>query len=180
MSSALTIIRQVGEQIVDPFVLTDAAGRTEWVNPAFVELCGHTTEQLLGKKPGHVLQGEDTDPESVARIRRAVAAGGPCDARLLNYHRDGHPYWVEVRIRPLQDLRGELTHFFAIEREIAAPDSPARVASATAQEIVTLCATCYKVRTAEHGWQAFETYWRRRAGVRFSHGSCPDCLNRWR
>lgn len=82
-------------------VVTDAAGRTQWVNRRFSELCGYTLEDLAGRTPGSVLQGPGTDLAEVAHLRGEVRARRPCKVELLNYTRAGDPYRVELEVRPL-------------------------------------------------------------------------------
>lgn len=99
-------------------VVTDPAGCIEWVNPAFTTLCGHTLDDLRGRKPGPLLQGPETDPAAVARIRAAVHAGRSCREELVNYHKDGSRYRVEVRIAPIADDEGRVCWFAARERKL--------------------------------------------------------------
>ena len=89
-------------------VLCDADGHVQWVNDAFTAMCGHALDDLRGKKPGPILQGRDTDPASIDRMRRAVHQCRPCTETLLNYHKSGDAYWVQVTIAPTLDARGEL------------------------------------------------------------------------
>ena len=82
-------------------VLTDASGRTEWVNRAFSELCGYSLADLYQRTPGSVLQGPATDRETVAELRSALRERRPRDARILNYTKAGQLYWAELQVRPL-------------------------------------------------------------------------------
>ena len=99
-------------------VLCDPEGRVQWVNDAFTAMCGHSLAELRGKKPGPFLQGRETDPASIDRMRRAVHQCRPCTETLLNYHKNGDAYWVQVSIAPILDDRGELLWFVAREREL--------------------------------------------------------------
>jgi diguanylate cyclase (GGDEF)-like protein len=38
--------------------------------------------------------------------------------QLLNYHKSGRSYWVEMSIMPLHDDSGLVSHFVAIERDV--------------------------------------------------------------
>jgi PAS domain S-box-containing protein len=102
------------------WVATDPAGLVEWVNPAFTTMCGYTLEELKGRKPGHLLQGPATDPDAVERIRRAVSVRTACRETLVNYHKDGSPYHVEVCIDPILDDEGQPLWFVARERKLSA------------------------------------------------------------
>lgn len=100
-------------------VVTNAGGLVEWVNPAFIAMCGHTLEELKGRKPGHVLQGPETDRAAVDRIRTALRQRQSCRETVVNYHKDGSRYRAEVNIMPILDDAGEPLWFVAKERKIA-------------------------------------------------------------
>lgn len=102
----------------DAMVVTDADGRVIWVNDAFERLCGRPLADMQGRKPGQVLQGPQTDPATVERIRRALRERQPCRAELVNYHRDGSQYRVDARICPFLDDEGRPVWFVARERRI--------------------------------------------------------------
>lgn len=103
------------------FVITCAGGFVRWVNPAFIEMCGYSLEELRGKKLGPILQGERTDRAVADRMRCAVHEHQPCHERILNYHKNGSPYWVEIAITPITDDAGQPQWFVARERELPEP-----------------------------------------------------------
>ncbi|MEY3607404.1 MAG: hypothetical protein RLZZ447_192 [Verrucomicrobiota bacterium] len=103
----------------EPMVVTCPLGRVEWVNPQFIAMCGHSFEEIRGRKPGEFLQGPDTDAGVVQRIRDAIRARRKCRERLYNYHRDGTRYAVEVALTPVLDDAGEPLWFVAKERKLA-------------------------------------------------------------
>lgn len=109
----------------EALVVADAAGLVEWVNPAFLAMCGHSLAELKGRKPGRVLQGPDTDHAAVARIRTALHEGRPCRETLVNYHKDGTRYRADVRIMPILDAAGQPLWFVAKERKLAESSAPA-------------------------------------------------------
>ncbi len=113
-----TTFRQVAELLPDAVVITDQKGRITWTNRAFHKLCGHPKCAVKNLKPGSFLQGPETDPETVSYIRNAVAKQEPVTAEILNYHRNGRPYWVSISITPIKNKNGELEGFLAVEREI--------------------------------------------------------------
>ncbi len=101
------------------FVMSGPDGIVQWVNPAFTAMCGYTLEELRGKNLGPILQGKDTDRETAARMRRAVKEHQPCRETILNYHKNGSPYWVEIAITPLFDETGQPLWLVAREHELA-------------------------------------------------------------
>ena len=101
-------------------MITDAAGHIEYANPAFARISGYDPAEVVGRKPGHLLQGPGTDPQTVAFMRDRIAAGRGFEAEVLNYSRDHKPYWLALEVRPVRDDAGRLTNFIAIERDVTA------------------------------------------------------------
>ena len=99
-------------------IITDAKGRVEWVNQAFVHRTGFGLAELIGRSPGQALQGPGTDPAAVGRIRDALQAGVSAREELLNYTRSGEPYWVALQITPVRDASGRLENFVSVQTDI--------------------------------------------------------------
>lgn len=93
-------------------------GLFEWANAAFLSMCGYAPEELRGRKPGSILQGGETDPEAAGRLRQAVRERCPVTETILNYHKNGRAYWVNISMAPILDDDGELLWFVAREREL--------------------------------------------------------------
>jgi PAS domain S-box-containing protein len=89
-----------------------------WVNPAFERVTGYGRE-VLGRNC-RFLQGEDTDPAAVARIREALRAGENITELLLNYRKDGSAFWNEVVISPVRDASGTVTHHVGVQYDVTA------------------------------------------------------------
>jgi len=98
--------------------ITDAEGLVEWTNPGFTRISGYTLAEVRGRKPGHLLQGPDTDPAVVAQMRERLAAREGFTVELLNYHKSGRPYWVELEVQPLRDAAGTLTGYMGLQVDI--------------------------------------------------------------
>ena len=108
----------VASQTDSAVVITDKDGLTEWVNDSFVRITGYTLEEVRGKKPGSLLQGPQTDIETVDRIREAIRTQTPFQGEILNYDKQGRSYWLWLSINPIFDSNGELSQFIAIESDI--------------------------------------------------------------
>ena len=115
---ALQELAAVAERANDSIVVTDLAGTVIWVNPSFEELTGYTLVEIKGKKPGSLLQGPDTDPQAVNAIRDAIRHRKPIKQELINYTRQGEPYWIVLSISPLENDLGEHYGFVAISDDI--------------------------------------------------------------
>ena len=114
----------------DSVVVTNPDERVQWVNPAFTAMCGYSLDELKGRKAGHLLQGRDTDPAAVQRIRESLRARRPCREALVNYHKNGTPYRVDVAITPILDDEGQPLWFVARERKMKTDQPSLSVGSA--------------------------------------------------
>ena len=99
-------------------IITDKDGYIEWVNESFSQLCGYTLEEIKGRKPGDFLQGSQSRPEVVARIRQLLKLKIDFTEEIVNYNKNGAPYWVRMDISPVLDEKGQLIKFIAIETDI--------------------------------------------------------------
>ena len=108
----------IASQTDNVAIVSDLEGRIEWVNESFHRVTGYTLEEVIGQKPGDILQGEKTSQKTVAEIRYALARQEPFSGEILNYHKNGTPYWLLLQINPVFDNDGNLQHFIAIESEI--------------------------------------------------------------
>ena len=88
-----------------------------YVNKAFTELTGYSFDEAVGNDP-RMLQAADVDPETKAKVRRALRKQEPVRVTLKNYSKSGEGYWLEMNILPLKDVDGNVTHYAAIERDV--------------------------------------------------------------
>ncbi|MGC9524865.1 MAG: PAS domain S-box protein [Limnospira sp.] len=114
----LTQLSWVASQTDNAVIICDCDGRIEWVNQGFVQITGYYLDEVKGRKPGSFLQGTQTDPRTVEELRTALGARQPYRGEILNYRRDGEPYWLAIAITPIFDRQGNLTQFIAIENDI--------------------------------------------------------------
>ncbi len=99
-------------------IITNAEARIEWVNDGFTRITEYTLEEVVGRTPGSLLQGEETDPATAALMRRNILAGGGFQAEVVNYTKSGRKYWIAIEVQPIHDEAGRLTNFIAVESDI--------------------------------------------------------------
>ena len=88
-----------------------------YASPGFVRLTGYAEAEVVGRNC-RFLQGAGTDPHAVAAVRAAVAAGRACSVELLNYRKDGTPFWNALSVTPVHDDAGALTHFVGVQVDV--------------------------------------------------------------
>jgi PAS domain S-box-containing protein len=112
-------LAMVANTTTNMVILTDAQGRIEWVNPAFVRVTGYTLEEVMGKSPGSFLTGAESDVTASALMREKLIRGeGFKDVELINYTKEGKAYWVSIEVHPVYDKYGKVVQFVAIETDI--------------------------------------------------------------
>jgi PAS domain S-box-containing protein len=109
----------VASRTENSVIITDAKGYTEWVNESFTRLTGYRFEEIKGKKPGELLQGEDTDAATVVYISTSIREGVAFSCELLNYTKTKRPYWIRINAQPVFSETGVLEQFIAIETDIS-------------------------------------------------------------
>jgi PAS domain S-box-containing protein/diguanylate cyclase (GGDEF)-like protein len=90
-----------------------------YVNSGFEAMTGYTAGEMIGRNC-RFLQGPQTDRHAVDSLRELVRTGTGGQITLLNYHRDGTPWWNEVHVSPVVDSAGRLTHFIGIQNDVTA------------------------------------------------------------
>lgn len=88
-----------------------------YINEGFERLTGYSAKSMLGRNC-RFLQGADTDPETVRKIRNALVKGEECTVEILNYTRDNQPFWNRLSLTPVVGPGGEVTHFIGIQSDI--------------------------------------------------------------
>ncbi len=88
-----------------------------YANAAALRQTGYRAAEVLGRSP-RLFQGPDTDPEARAMIAAAMHRWQPVRQELLNYRRDGTPFWVELDLAPVADAEGWFTHWVSVQREV--------------------------------------------------------------
>jgi PAS domain S-box-containing protein len=95
----------------------DVNGRIQFVNAAFTALTGYEQSDVVGRDPGRVLQGPDTNPQTRAKIGETLRRLDKVDVEILNYRKSGEPFWVELTIVPTHNEAGEHIGYVGYQRD---------------------------------------------------------------
>lgn len=91
--------------------------RILFVNEAFTRMTGYTAEEVIGKTP-RLLQGPDTDRKVLDKIRNALEKWEAVEVEVVNYRKDGTPFWSQFSIVPISDENGWYTHWISVQRNV--------------------------------------------------------------
>jgi len=103
-------------------VLTDAQRRVLYVNQSFQLMTGYAFEEIA-RRGLRALQGAETDIHELAIIDQALRDGQAYSGTILNYRRNGEPFWNHLSIVPVRDREGRIGHYVGIQRDISAEKS---------------------------------------------------------
>ncbi|MBO0588736.1 bifunctional diguanylate cyclase/phosphodiesterase [Sporosarcina sp. E16_8] len=105
----LNWLRRFGSRFQTGFILTDPSAPDDpvvLINEAFTKITGYPSAEVIGQNL-RFMQGDETDMELIEEINKKLRKGMPANAEVLNYKKDGTPFWNELVIQPLVDGKGE-------------------------------------------------------------------------
>jgi PAS domain S-box-containing protein len=105
------------EQSPSTVMITDIAGRIEYVNPKFTQLTGYTLDEVRGTNP-RVLKSGETSAEEYHSLWRTITSGGEWRGVFHNRKKSGELYWEAACISPIRDAGGAITHLLAVKEDI--------------------------------------------------------------
>jgi len=107
-------IEQTGEAVI----VTDIKGIILYVNPAFEEITGYTSSEVVGKNP-RILKTDLQDRTFYKEMWKTLAGGKTWRGRLVNRRKDGNLYTEDACISPILDASGSIANYVAVKRDVS-------------------------------------------------------------
>ena len=136
------------EQSADSIVITDTAGRIEYVNPAFERVSGYTRAEVIGQNP-RIVKSDVQEPAFYAAMWATLASGRSFTADFTNRRKDGSLFLEESVISPILDEAGEITSYLAVKRDMTRERAYAAAATRTAHERALIAETLRGIHEAD-------------------------------
>ena len=108
------LLSLLAKNTINAVIVTDADNRITWVNEGFTRITGYSAEEAVGHPPGHLLQGSATERSSVWFMAEKRRNGEHFECELVNYKKDGTPFWMKMQAQPIYDETGKLVRYFGI------------------------------------------------------------------
>ena len=89
----------------------------EYVNPAFERIAGYSAEEAIGRDP-RFMAAPGFDIHERSQVRQAVVERRAVNVVFRNQRKDGELFWNDLRITPVRDEHGEVTHFIGILQDV--------------------------------------------------------------
>nr|AML76610.1 putative LOV domain-containing protein [Juncus inflexus] len=103
------------------FVVSDATKPDYpilYASAGFFNMTGYTSKEVIGRNC-RFLQGSGTDMQEISKIREALTAGSNYCGRILNYKKDGTPFWNLLTVAPIKDEDGNILKFIGMQVEVS-------------------------------------------------------------
>ncbi|KAK4785158.1 hypothetical protein SAY86_001847 [Trapa natans] len=111
-------VREALDELPDSFTITDPSLGCHpivFASRGFLKMCGYSKEEVIGKN-GRIFQGPETNRRSVMEIREAIREERAVQLNLLNYRKDGTPFWMLFHMSPIFSKEdGRVIHFMAVQ-----------------------------------------------------------------
>ncbi|SHL74165.1 PAS domain-containing protein [Flavobacterium chilense] len=110
----------IEERLKNEVVLvTDLDLKIVFASNGIKRMTGYAEEEILGKTP-KMFQGPATSKTVLKEIREAIKLQVPFEKTIENYRKDGRTYQCKITSSPVFNLKGQITHFIAFERDLSA------------------------------------------------------------
>ena len=88
-----------------------------YANSSFQELTGYQKKDVIGKNY-FLLYGPGADLRIVDEIKKTMRQGRSFHGQMLNFKKNGDKFWTSLRIAPVRDTKGVVTHFVGTQTDI--------------------------------------------------------------
>ena len=178
--------RTLVDNMYDPLCEIDRDGRYLYFSTNYAEMLGYAPGELLGQNAFDLVH-----PDDLPSATETFHDPSGHDQRAFRYrHQNGAWRWLEstgkVYVTDEGDPRSVIVSRDVTERKRAEEERENHILLLqhaldnikALRGLLPICSHCKKIRDDQGQWHTVETYVKDRADVDFSHGICPDCLNK--
>ena len=119
----LKLLETVITQTKDAVIITESENshktipKIVFVNPAFTEMTGYKSQEVIGKTP-IVFMGRKSVKNEISSLSKALKGREEFKFETLNHKKNGEEYWVNFSMIPITNQEGNHSHWISIQRDI--------------------------------------------------------------
>ncbi|MEP3480481.1 MAG: PAS domain-containing protein [Fuerstiella sp.] len=110
----LETLALVAQHTSNAVIIADADGKAEWVNDGFTRATGYGLDDVRGSRLDGMLRGPKTSQETLDNVSSCVERQIPFSGEIINYTKQGKPFWAGLQINPVTDDSGQVHRFVEI------------------------------------------------------------------
>ncbi|WP_297516802.1 PAS domain-containing protein [Flavobacterium sp.] len=114
----LTKLSLIAKKINNNVIIANNHGEIEWVNDSFVKTTGYKRKEIIGKKPKDFLKRAPQSESEHKRLVEALRDKKNVAVELINYTKNGKPYYNQIEIIPVFDPFGNHINFISVQKDI--------------------------------------------------------------
>lgn len=112
----LEIFEKAIEQSPVAVVITDAVGKVEFTNQAYTQITGYTLSEIENESSKSISTRENLIP---SRVKNDLLFGKTWKGEVLNFRKNGEPYWESSTFFPLKTKGGFITHHLGFKEDVS-------------------------------------------------------------
>ncbi len=191
--------RLLAENVHDSIVTLDLDLRLMYVSPSIMRLTGFSSEEIKRLPIEQIFTPQSYElakqvlSEELAREHKGepIERHIPRTLELELIHKDGRTVWIEFTTTFIWDDKGKPKSILVVARDISKRKktdlerehlvSELQQALAdvkTLRGLIPICANCKKIRDDQGYWKQIEGYISEHSDAVFSHGICPECMQK--
>ncbi|HKI90344.1 MAG TPA: PAS domain S-box protein, partial [Draconibacterium sp.] len=115
----LQLLQQTIEQSPLSVLITNPKGEIEYVNSAFTEVTGYSSQEAIGQNPGVLLDSDENDETYLKKFGESIHSGNRWNGEISSKKKDGTLFWNNVVLAPIIDGSHNIQHFVAITEDVS-------------------------------------------------------------
>jgi PAS domain S-box-containing protein len=140
------------EAAANGIIITDQQGNIQWSNPAFSQMTGYGSREVLGQNPRLLKSGQQS-PEFYRHLWETILSGQVWRGEIVDRRKDASLYVEEMTIAPVLNEPGEITHFVAVKQDVTDRKRAEAQLEQNNQELRALSEAERKARRTPRRWQ---------------------------
>jgi PAS domain S-box-containing protein len=113
----LNIFIQIVEQSPNSVIITNTDGNIEYINQMFTKITGYSREEVINQNPRILNAGTQTK-EYYTEMWKTITNGKTWHGEFHNKKKNSELYWEKVKISPIKNESGKITHYLGIKEDI--------------------------------------------------------------